>query len=559
MGKKALLVHGAPGIGKTTAAHLAAKSAGYSPLELNASDVRSKKLIESTTNIDNTSIDTFFGNNNNDAINTNVTHSTCLIFDECDGMSAGDRGGIGAMNALIKKTRIPIICICNDKSNPKMRPFQNTCGDILFRRPEASQIRSRIMSILHKEKMKLDSNVVDQLISGSQSDIRQVINMISTWKLLSNTMNYDQGKELSEKSNYVSLRVQDNQKFSIQTPWTVMSNLFSPHMFGPTNQKPLAAKADYYFHDHSLIPLFVQENYVKCNPVKARDSDHNRSEFNRIKCLSDAADAISDGDLVDSMIHGSQQQWSLMPIHAIHSTVRPASFMYGGFKSGYGRDTISFPAWLGQYSKTNKYNRALGDIQARMRLKISGEANEIRQYYYPTLWPSLYKPLIETNPDYEKVIGLLDEYFLSKDEFDIMSELGLDRLSIDNTMKLIPTKNKSAFTRQWVNLKLDTPSNFFRSYNNRDHPIPFSKGQVVKASAAQIKTEKPDHEDVYDDDDVVVDLKEDDENENEDGDDVLDDKLIKQPKKSSAAKTSTRGRTTTTSKRGRGRGSTTKK
>lgn len=45
--------------------------------------------------------------------------------------------------------------------------------------------------------MKLDSNVVDQLISGSQSDIRQVINMISTWKLLSNTMNYDQGKELS--------------------------------------------------------------------------------------------------------------------------------------------------------------------------------------------------------------------------------------------------------------------------------------------------------------------------------------------------------------------------
>ncbi|TIB92580.1 DNA replication factor C, large subunit [Wallemia mellicola] len=387
-GKKALLVHGAPGIGKTTAAHLAAKSAGYSPLELNASDVRSKKLIESTTNIDNTSIDTFFGNNNNDAINTNVTHSTCLIFDECD------------------------------------------------------------------------------------------------------------------------------------------------------------AKADYYFHDHSLIPLFVQENYVKCNPVKARDSDHNRSEFNRIKCLSDAADAISDGDLVDSMIHGSQQQWSLMPIHAIHSTVRPASFMYGGFKSGYGRDTISFPAWLGQYSKTNKYNRALGDIQARMRLKISGEANEIRQYYYPTLWPSLYKPLIETNPDYEKVIGLLDEYFLSKDEFDIMSELGLDRLSIDNTMKLIPTKNKSAFTRH---------------YNNRDHPIPFSKGQVVKASAAQIKTEKPDHEDVYDDDDVVVDLKEDDENENEDGDDVLDDKLIKQPKKSSAAKTSTRGRTTTTSKRGRGRGSTTKK
>ena len=29
-----------------------------------------------------------------------------LILDEVDGMSAGDRGGIGAMNALIKKTKV---------------------------------------------------------------------------------------------------------------------------------------------------------------------------------------------------------------------------------------------------------------------------------------------------------------------------------------------------------------------------------------------------------------------------------------------------------------------
>jgi hypothetical protein len=28
--------------------------------------------------------------------------------DEVDGMSAGDRGGIGALNALIKKTRVSV-------------------------------------------------------------------------------------------------------------------------------------------------------------------------------------------------------------------------------------------------------------------------------------------------------------------------------------------------------------------------------------------------------------------------------------------------------------------
>jgi replication factor C subunit 1 len=31
-----------------------------------------------------------------------ITDRTCLIMDEVDGMSAGDRGGVGALNALIK-------------------------------------------------------------------------------------------------------------------------------------------------------------------------------------------------------------------------------------------------------------------------------------------------------------------------------------------------------------------------------------------------------------------------------------------------------------------------
>lgn len=43
---RAILISGPPGIGKTTSAHLMAKQAGYNPIELNASDARSKKLVE---------------------------------------------------------------------------------------------------------------------------------------------------------------------------------------------------------------------------------------------------------------------------------------------------------------------------------------------------------------------------------------------------------------------------------------------------------------------------------------------------------------------------------
>lgn len=44
--------------------------------------------------------------------------------------------------------------------------------------------------------MKIPANVVDQLITGAQSDIRQIINMLSTWRLSSNTMTFDESKEL---------------------------------------------------------------------------------------------------------------------------------------------------------------------------------------------------------------------------------------------------------------------------------------------------------------------------------------------------------------------------
>jgi replication factor C subunit 1 len=45
-GARAVMIHGPPGVGKTTAAHLVAKLEGYDIVESNASDTRSKKLME---------------------------------------------------------------------------------------------------------------------------------------------------------------------------------------------------------------------------------------------------------------------------------------------------------------------------------------------------------------------------------------------------------------------------------------------------------------------------------------------------------------------------------
>jgi len=60
------------------------------------------------------------------------------------------------------------------------------------------------MTIIFKEKMQIPANVVDELITGVGSDIRQVLNMLSTWKLHNDTMGFDEGKMLYARFIYLS-------------------------------------------------------------------------------------------------------------------------------------------------------------------------------------------------------------------------------------------------------------------------------------------------------------------------------------------------------------------
>lgn len=44
-----------------------------------------------------------------------ATQKAVIIMDEVDGVGAGDRGGIAALIKIIKESKTPIICICNDR------------------------------------------------------------------------------------------------------------------------------------------------------------------------------------------------------------------------------------------------------------------------------------------------------------------------------------------------------------------------------------------------------------------------------------------------------------
>ena len=73
---------------------------------------------------------------------------TLVIMDEVDGMSTGDRGGISAIISFIKKSKVPVICICNDRDSQKIRSLANHCYDIKFYKPDRSLIVKRLAKII---------------------------------------------------------------------------------------------------------------------------------------------------------------------------------------------------------------------------------------------------------------------------------------------------------------------------------------------------------------------------------------------------------------------------
>ncbi|KAK4516373.1 uncharacterized protein ATC70_011344 [Mucor velutinosus] len=518
----AILLSGPPGIGKTTTATVVANTNGYEPLEFNASDVRSKKVLEEsiTEMMDNHTMTEFFQPNGKDGAAGKKKAAeprllkgkkVVLIMDEVDGMSAGDRGGAAELAQLIRKSKIPVICICNDSRSQKVAPLLRVCFEAKFRRTPAAQIRSRILTIAYKEGLQLQPNAVDELVDSTQNDIRQVINILSTYRLKEAGMDYDQAKKVGKA----------NQKHSILGLFDIPGELITS---GGWRSKTLTEKYEIYFHDYALSSLMIQENYLKSTPELATSQTGNPKErdCNEMDLIAKAADAIADGDLVDTMIHGTVQHWSLMPVHSIFSCVRPASYIRGQVRTRYG-----FPGWLGQNSKAQKFGRSLSDVQTRMRLKASGDKFEIRQNYIPTLNDRIFGQLNEDN--FEGAIEVMDAYHLDRENVDALSDLTFAPAG-KHPMQQVPSKTKTAFTR---------------AYNAQSHPILFQIGGAPIKRSVSGPREDAVGTIVEDDEPIGDDLSEDEEETTSEQDLQEIKKYLKEvPKKKKAAAASGSGRGT---------------
>lgn len=163
--QKVVVLHGKPGIGKTTAAHALARDMGWEAIELNASDQRTADIIEKVA-----------GSASQNSTLEGKDVKRLVIMDEADNIhGTADRGGERAIIGLIKKTNQPIILIANELYDMSAG-LRNVCKPIQFSSVPSRSMIPVLKRIGESEGVEFDLRVLEKFAGNANGDMRSAIN-----------------------------------------------------------------------------------------------------------------------------------------------------------------------------------------------------------------------------------------------------------------------------------------------------------------------------------------------------------------------------------------------
>ena len=139
----------------------------------------------------------------------------------------------------------------------------------------------------------------------------------------------------------------------------------------------------------SAAPLARQHIYP--NVINQIDIRGKSQQAHALWLMSQAADSISDSDLVQQQIRGAQN-WGLLPLYGLTATAK-----VGLLAGEHNARPVQpqFPTMLGQISKGNKRARILRELAMHTSAKFSGGANGLRMDYFSLLRQRLTQPLVQ--------------------------------------------------------------------------------------------------------------------------------------------------------------------
>jgi len=198
--KKAVLLYGPPGVGKTALANAAAKEFGFTIIEMNASDTRSEKAINAIAKpatsylaLDHFSIST-------------QSKGNILFLDEVDGIAGNeDRGGVTAIIEIVEKSQVPVIMAANDPDIDKLRPLKKVCLLIRFQQIRIPLLIALLQKICLLEHVKAEFEALEHIAQNSRGDVRSAINDLQSLSEENHILTLQDTMALSSRNKDISM------------------------------------------------------------------------------------------------------------------------------------------------------------------------------------------------------------------------------------------------------------------------------------------------------------------------------------------------------------------
>ncbi|QUO48912.1 MULTISPECIES: replication factor C large subunit [Halorubrum] len=174
--REAVVLHGSPGVGKTSAAHALANDMGWETVELNASDQRTADVIERFAGRAARNATLGGSAAGGGAAGGDTASRQLVILDEADNIHGNyDRGGASAITKLVKESGQPIVLIANDFYDMS-RGLRNATQEIEFRDVSARSIVPVLRDVCRKEGIEFESDALQRIAEGNRGDLRGAIN-----------------------------------------------------------------------------------------------------------------------------------------------------------------------------------------------------------------------------------------------------------------------------------------------------------------------------------------------------------------------------------------------
>lgn len=186
--KKAAMLYGPVGCGKTCSVYAVAAELGLEVLETNASDFRNADGIASTAGNASRQM-SLFG------------RGKIILIDELDGISGQqDRGGVGAIQEVVEHSAFPVVMSANDPSDKKFAPLRKLSTLVVFKPLAPSAVKDALARISLAESVKADAEALAMLANRSAGDLRGAITDLQLLSSGTGTLTKEAVNELSERN-----------------------------------------------------------------------------------------------------------------------------------------------------------------------------------------------------------------------------------------------------------------------------------------------------------------------------------------------------------------------